>query len=105
MRRGEKIFLFYEDEIPYSTEVVILDFKEREGRKDYIEAEIYVEKESQRKILIGKGGAGIKNIGAAARKEIEAFLEREVFLDLRVKVKENWRKNENMLRSLGYGDE
>ncbi len=101
----EKIFLFFEDEIPYSTEVVILDFKEREGRKDYIEAEIYVEKESQRKILIGKDGTGIKKIGAAARKDIEAFLEREVYLDLRVRVKENWRKNENMLRTLGYDDE
>lgn len=101
----EKIFLFYEDEIPYSTEVVIDDFKEREGRKDFIQAEIYVEKESQRKILIGKDGAGIKKIGAAARKEIEAFLEREVYLDLRVRVKENWRKNENMLRNLGYGDD
>ena len=101
----EKIFLFYEEEIPYSTEVVILDFKEREGRKDYIQAEIYVEKESQRKILIGTDGAGIKKVGAAARKEIEAFLEREVYLDLRVRVKENWRKNENMLRMLGYSDE
>jgi len=101
----EKIFLFYEEEIPYSSEVVITDFKEREGRKDFIQAEIYVEKESQRKILIGKNGEGIKKIGAAARKEIEAFLEREVYLELRVKVKENWRKNENMLRALGYGNE
>ncbi|MFA4923976.1 MAG: GTPase Era [Ignavibacteriaceae bacterium] len=101
----EKIFLFYEDEIPYSTEVVIEDFKEREGRKDFIQAEIYVEKESQRKILIGKDGAGIKKLGSAARKDIEAFLERPVFLDLRVRVKEHWRKDENMLRTLGYGDE
>jgi len=101
----EQIFLKYQDEIPYSTEVVIVDFKEREGRKDFIQADIYIEKESQRKILIGKEGAGIKKVGLAARKEIEAFLEREVYLELRVKVKENWRKNESMLRSLGYDDE
>jgi len=101
----EQIFLKYQDEIPYSTEVVIVDFKEREGRKDFIQADIYIEKESQRKILIGKEGAGIKKVGLAARKEIEAFLEREVYLELRVKVKENWRKNESVLRSLGYDDE
>ena len=98
----EKIFELYQEEIPYSCEVVIQEFKEVEGRKDLIQAEIFVEKDSQKGILIGKQGAAIKKVGEDARKSIEEFLQRQVFLELRVKVKERWRSDENVLKSLGY---
>lgn len=99
----EKIFELYEDEIPYSTEVVIADFKERSSGKDFISAEIIVERDSQKPIIIGKEGKAIKKLGENARKAIEEFLQREVFLELRVKVKEKWRSNEKMLKYFGYG--
>lgn len=99
----EKIFELYEDEIPYSTEVVIADFKERSSGKDFISAEIIVERDSQKPIIIGKEGKAIKKLGETARKAIEEFLQREVFLELRVKVKEKWRSNEKMLKYFGYG--
>ncbi|MHB8338282.1 MAG: GTPase Era [Ignavibacteriaceae bacterium] len=98
----EKIFELYQEEIPYSCEVVIQEFKEVEGRKDLIQAEIFVEKDSQKGILIGKQGAAIKKVGEDARQSIEEFLQRPVFLELRVKVKEKWRSDENVLKSLGY---
>jgi len=98
----EKIFEQYQEEIPYSCEVIIENFKEVEGRKDLIQAEIFVEKESQKGILIGKQGAAIKKVGEAARQSIEEFLQRPVFLELHVKVKENWRSDEKVLKSLGY---
>ena len=103
----EKIFEFFRDEIPYSTEVVIDDFKERENGKDYISASIVVEKDSQKPIIIGKGGESIKKIGKNARTAIEKFLDREVFLDLNVKIKKKWRSDPAMLKSFGYqiGDE
>lgn len=99
----EKIFEFYEKEIPYSTEVVIDEFKERENRKDYIKATIFVERPGQKAILIGEKGKALKTIGERARTDIEEFLSRPVYLELWVKVKENWRKNNAMLKSLGYG--
>lgn len=98
----EKILELYEEEIPYSVEVLIIDFKERENGKDFIQAEIIAERESQKAIIIGKQGSAIKKLGLSAREAIEDFLQREVFLDLRVKVKEKWRKNEKYLRSFGY---
>ncbi len=98
----EKIFEQYKEEIPYSCEVTIEDFKEVEGRKDLIQAEILVEKEGQKGILIGKQGAAIKKVGETARASIEEFLQRPVFLELRVKVKEKWRSDEKVLKSLGY---
>ncbi len=98
----EKIFEIYKDEVPYSTEVEIEEFKEREGRKDYIRASIIVERETQKPIIIGAKGAMIKKLGQRAREEIEAFLERPVFLELRVKVRPKWRSNPNMLRRFGY---
>ncbi len=101
----EKIFEFYKDEVPYSCEVVIADFKEREGRKDFIQAEIIVEKESQKGILIGKGGAALKKVGEESRTSIEEFLQRQVYLDLHVKVKSKWRTDEKMLKSFGYSKE
>lgn len=98
----EKIFELFEDEVPYSTEVIITDFKERENRKDFISAEIIVERESQKPIIIGKEGNSIKKLGQQARKSIEEFLQREVYLELHVKVKEKWRSNEKILKSFGY---
>ncbi len=101
----EKILEQYSEEVPYSCEVLIADFKERERGKDFIEAYVVVEKESQKAIIIGKEGKAIKKLGEAARKFIEEFLQREVFLELRVKVKPKWRKDENMLNIFGYGKE
>ena len=98
----EKIFEQYKDEIPYSCEVVITDFKEREDRKDFIQAEIIVERESQKGILIGKQGAALKKVGEKSRSTIEEFLQRPVYLDLHVKVRSKWRTDENMLKSFGY---
>ena len=101
----EKILEQYSEEVPYSCEVLIADFKEREIGKNYIEAYVIVEKESQKAIIIGKEGRTIKKLGETSRKSIEEFLQREVFLELRVKVKPKWRKDENMLNIFGYGKE
>jgi GTP-binding protein Era len=98
----ENILGRYKEEIPYSVEVVIEDFKERKGTKDFISALILVEKESQKPIIIGKGGAAIKELGKQAREEIEAFLLRTVYLELRVKVREKWRSDPKQLKSFGY---
>jgi GTP-binding protein Era len=98
----ETILEQYREEVPYSCEVLIAEFKERENSKDYISAEIVVEKESQKAIIIGKQGAAIKILGQAARESIEEFLERDVFLELRVKVRKKWRSSENFLKSFGY---
>jgi GTP-binding protein Era len=98
----EKIFDTYRDEVPYSTEVIIEDFKEREKGKDFILASIIVEKGSQKPIIIGKDGLQIKKLGEIAREEIESFLQRPIYLELRVKVRKNWRSDENLLKSYGY---
>ncbi|HEY0261888.1 MAG TPA: GTPase Era, partial [Chitinophagales bacterium] len=97
----EKIFLQYEKEIPYSCEVVVEEYKETE-KQDNIRCVIFVERESQKNILIGAKGAAINKLGIEARKEIEAFLSKKVYLDLFVKVRTNWRNNENDLRRFGY---
>jgi len=97
----EKIFNNYDKEIPYSTEVIVHDYKE-EANIDKIYAYIIVERDSQKGIIVGKNGEGIKKIGMEARKDIEAFIQKRVFLDLRVKVEENWRKNELKLKRWGY---
>ncbi len=101
----EKIFELYEDEVPYSCEVLIAEFKERESAKDFISAEIVVERESQKPIIIGKSGRAIKELGEKSRKSIEEFLGREVYLELRVKVREKWRTNPGLLKSFGYSRE
>lgn len=101
----EKVLELYREEIPYSVEVLINEFKERTSNKDYVEAEIVVEKESQKGIIIGKQGSAIKKLGEISRKAIEEFLQKEVYLDLRVKVRKNWRSDEKMLRSFGYSKE
>jgi len=98
----EKVFEFFKKEIPYATCVVIEEFKEREKGKDYIRALIYVERKSQKGILIGKNGEALKKIGVEARKEIEDFLGRQVFLELWVKVREKWRKDKKFLKEIGY---
>ena len=98
----EKVFSLFHEEIPYSTCVVIDEFREREVGKDFIRAIIYVERKSQRIILIGKKGAMLKKVGEIARKEIEHFLGRPVYLELWVKIREKWRKNKAFLKELGY---
>jgi GTP-binding protein Era len=101
----EKIFQKFRDEIPYSTAVEITEFKDREQGKAFIAADIIVERESQKGILIGSQGSALRRIGELARKETEEFLGRPVFLELHVKVRENWRKNEQWLKRLGYTSE
>lgn len=101
----EKIFLHYRKEIPYATEVVVEEFTEDDERDPpfaRIMAYIFVERDSQKNIIIGKGGTGIKQVGVEARKDIEEFIGREIYLELRVKVRKNWRNNESLLRKLGY---
>ncbi len=98
----EKIFLQYGDEIPYSATVSVDEFKERRKAKDYIRATVYVEKQSQKGILIGKKGGALKKVGASARLEIEETLGRKVFLELWVKVKDKWREDEGLLKEFGY---
>jgi GTP-binding protein Era len=97
----EKIFNNYQKEIPYSTEVVITSFKEEETITR-ISAEIIVERDSQKNILIGKGGASLKKVGTEARKDIEKFLDQKVFLETFVKVIPDWRSKKNYLKSFGY---
>jgi len=98
----EQIFLRFADEIPYSTTVEIEEFKERKKSKDYVRACIYVERTSQKGILIGKKGNALKKIGSDARVEIQEVLGREVFLELWVRVKEKWRESEILLKEFGY---
>lgn len=100
----EKIFEFFREEIPYSTEVVIEEFKEREKGKDFISAVIIVERDSQKPIILGKKGESIKKLGKIARTSIEEFLQRPVYLEIRVKVRNKWRSDPQMLKRLGYND-
>ncbi len=97
----EKILLNYEQEIPYSTEVVIEAFKDE---KDLIRisAVIYVERDSQKGILVGKAGSAIKKMGTEARKDMEVFFGKKIFLETHVKVAANWRKERHRLRQFGY---
>ncbi len=98
----EVIFTQYKEEIPYSTEVDVLEFKEREEGKWYVSAEIIVERDGQKSILIGKDGAALKIVGERARFEIERFLEHPVFLELHVKTRADWRNKKATLTELGY---
>lgn len=97
----EKIFLNYRQEIPYSSEVVISEFKERDDMI-VIRAEILVERKSQKGIIIGEKGAMLKKIGSEARKDMEEFFGKKVFLEQHVKVEPDWRSKENKLRQFGY---
>lgn len=97
----EKIFLLYGEEIPYHTTVVVQQFKEK-ATLTKISAEIIVQRETQKGIILGGGGSMIKKLGSDARKDIEAFLGRKVFLELFVKVRPKWRDNELHLKEYGY---
>lgn len=102
----EKILLNYREEIPYACEVVIEEFKETETNKGEklarIKSTIFVGRDNQKLILIGKNGAAMKKLGMDARKDMETFLETKVFLEMTVKVRENWRDDEKMLKHFGY---
>lgn len=101
----EKILLYTDEEIPHGTMVQIERLKEREDKEIVdIDALIFCERSSHKKILIGKDGRKIKGIGMAARKELEAMLEKQVNLSLWLKVKENWRDNENYIRNFGFDE-
>ena len=97
----EKILLYYDKEIPYSVEVRVEQFKEEE-KLIRINAVIYVERDSQKGIIIGHQGRKLKHVGIEARKDIEKFFEKRVFLELYVKVEKDWRNQENKLRQFGY---
>ena len=97
----EKIFQNYNQEIPYSTEVGIEDFKDEENLIR-IRATIFVERDSQKGILIGKAGSSLKKVGTEARLDMEKFFGKKVFLETRVKVAADWRKQKDKLRSFGY---
>jgi GTP-binding protein Era len=98
----EQVLLATRQEVPHSAAVVVQEFKERSADITYVSATIYVERESQKAIVVGKDGQLIKQIGQAARQEIEKLLDTRVYLELRVKVWPNWRKDESRLRLLGY---
>ena len=97
----EKLLLDYDKEIPYSTEVIVEKFDEKEGAI-HIMAVIYVERDSQKGIIIGKGGDKIKKVGIAARHDIEKFFGKKGFLELFVKVEKDWRNRDKKLREFGY---
>ena len=102
----EKILELYKQEIPYSTEVIIESFKETQTKDGEdlvrISALIFVSRKTQKPIIIGKGGSMIKKLGTEARKSAETFLEKKVFLELHVKIKENWRDDDRLLKHFGY---
>jgi GTP-binding protein Era len=99
----EEIFRTFKEEVPYSTTVEIEEFRESDSeRKTYIRAVIYVEKDSQKGIIIGKRGAALRQIGQSSRKQIERMIGHEVYLELFVKVREGWRDNKKVLSQMGY---
>ncbi len=98
----EAALLLLRDEVPHAIAVRIDEFKERSEETAYIHATLFVERESQKAIVIGQGGQMLKKIGVQARQEIEAMSGRKVFLELRVKVEKNWRQREDILRRFGY---
>lgn len=101
----EKILLKTRDEIPHSVAVEIIDVERREDAKDKFDINIYVERASQKGIIIGKNGAMLKEIGMEARKEIEALLGEKIYLNLWVKVQDDWRKKKPFLKEIGYSED
>ena len=97
----EKILLYYKQEIPYAVEIEIDAFKE-DQKLIRISAMIYVERDSQKGILIGNQGKALKKVGREARLDMETFFQKKVFLELRVKVKKDWRNNERFIKNFGY---
>ena len=98
----EQVLRHLRQEVPHAVAVIIDEYKERSATLDYIAATIVVEKESQKGILIGKGGHTLRQIGADARHEIQRLVDKQVFLELQVKVRRNWREDERELRRMGY---
>lgn len=97
----EKILLTYDKEVPYATEVLVEKYDEKPD-SIHIMSVIYVERDSQKGIIIGHGGSKLKKVGIDARKDIEKFFDKKVFLEIFVKVEKDWRNRENKLRSFGY---
>lgn len=97
----EKILLAYDKEVPYATEVIVEKYDEKPD-SIHIMTVIYVERDSQKGIIIGRGGSKLKRVGMEARRDIETFFEKKVFLEIFVKVEPDWRNRENKLRSFGY---
>ena len=97
----EKILLYHQKEIPYSVEVVVEAFREEEARI-HIQALIIVERDSQKGIIIGHKGVALKKVGSMARRDMERFFEKKIFLELFVKVEKDWRNRDNLLRAYGY---
>ena len=98
----EQLLLQLREEIPYGTAVQVRDFKERDNGTIYISADIFVERDSHKSIVIGAGGAQLKQLGAAAREQIEQLMDAKVFLELWVKVEPNWRRDPQLLKQFGY---
>ncbi|MCC8188342.1 MAG: GTPase Era [Bacteroides sp.] len=97
----EKILLYYDKEVPYSVEVAVEEFKE-DNRKIHIRAVIYVERDSQKGIIIGKQGKALKKVSTEARKDLERFFGKTIFLETYIKVDKDWRSSDRELRSFGY---
>ncbi len=97
----EKILLYYQKEIPYATEVIVEEFKEEAGRIN-IKSLIVVERDSQKGIIIGPKGIALKKVGSSARKDIERFFDKKVFLEIFVKVEKDWRNRDTLLKRYGY---
>lgn len=97
----EKILLYYDKEIPYSVEVVVEQFKEGE-KSIHINAVIYVDRESQKGIIIGHQGVALKKVSSEARKSLEKFFQKHIYLEVFVKVDKNWRNSQRRLDAYGY---
>jgi GTP-binding protein Era len=97
----QKVFEQFGEEIPYSVAVIVDEYKERDSDKDYIRAIMICERDSQKGMLIGKKAAALKRLGSTARSEIESFIGKSVYLDLKVEVRKKWRKDERTIRRLG----
>jgi len=98
----EKLFHKLKDELPHSLAVQVEEIEHKE-HSVYVEVLIYIERRSQKSIVIGKGGNVLKEVGIEARKDLEAFFKKKVFVALRVKVVGDWQKSTRILRELGYG--
>jgi GTP-binding protein Era len=99
----EQVLRHTRQEVPHAVAVVVEEFRERENGVVYVVANVFVEKDSQKGIIIGRGGRMLRQVGSAAREEIERMTGGRIYLDLWVKVRKRWRQDENELRRMGYG--